>query len=214
MRLTMIKGLRNVALAAVVASGAGCASMGSVGNVLGSILNQGAGGAGGTGQIDGQVRYVDQQRQSIQVQTQDGQTGNVSYDNRTVVVFGQQQYAVTSLEQGDYISMRVQQANGGVLYTDQIVVQRNVRDTNGSGTYGSGNGGYGTGYQQLTGNVGQVDYSRGVFEVRTNQGTYTAAMPYNPNASDRDRFQRLRSGDYVRLEGTANGSRFEVTRFL
>jgi hypothetical protein len=39
-------------------------------------------------------------------------------------------------------------------------------------------------------------------------------MPYNPNRADVDRFNSLRSGDYVRLYGVfLNESRVELRQF-
>src|SRR3712207_8834488 len=43
--------------------------------------------------------------------SQDGRTGTVYFDDRTRVVYQQREYPVTSLEAGDYVSLRVQQDN-------------------------------------------------------------------------------------------------------
>lgn len=206
------------ALAVVLATAAGgCSQLGPVGDILGGVLSP-AGGAN-NGEVGGEVRNVDQQRQQITLQLQDGRTGSVMYDNRTQVVYQQRQYPVTALEPGDYVIVRVQQTQNGAAYTDYITVQQSVQDRNGGSVYGndpgSGSGTYGSQFQQLTGNVGQVDYNRGLFELRTNQGTLVVTMPYNPRVNEADRFRRLRSGDYVRVEGRyVSRDRFELERFL
>jgi hypothetical protein len=217
-----IKALRGIALAGLTTLGA-CSQLGSVGNVLGGVLGQG-GGTGSAGEIAGEVRGIDTQRQYLQVTTSDGRTGNVMFDNNTVVVYQNQRYSVTSLERGDYVAMRVQQDQQGNLYTDQIVVQRDVRaGTSNGGVYngGTGNGVYnggsvGTGFQRAEGTVGQVDASRGVFELRTTYGqSLIVAMPYNVAAGDRDTFNRLRTGAYVRVEGTMTAqNQLQLSRFV
>jgi hypothetical protein len=217
--LSTIKGLRGITIASFALL-TGCAQLGSAADVLGGVLGAGSGGTGngGSGQIDGEIRGVDANRQYLQITASNGQTGNVSFDNRTTVVFNNQQYNISSLEAGDYVSMRVYQNQQGQLYTDQIVVQRDVRGGTGSqGTYGSGSSGsVGTGFVRAEGTVGQVDYNRGLFQLRTTYGaTYVVSMPYSVAAGDRDVFTRLRSGDYVRVEGNMTGeSQMQLSRFV
>lgn len=209
MRAT-IKHLRTLAVAAAALTGAGCSQMGPIGDILGGVLTPA--GQTGNGDLAGEVRFVDTRSQAVGLRTEDGRTGNVRFDDRTRVVYQQQQYPVTSLEQGDYVSMRVQQTQGGELYTDVIYVQRNVRENGGGGGYEDGS--YGAG-EVVQGNIGRVDVSRGWFEVRAQYGTVQVTLPYSPNASDRDRFNRLRGGDYVRVEARRlTDTRYELVRFL
>jgi hypothetical protein len=214
----MMKALRGFALAGLTVLGA-CSQLGQVGNVLGGVLGGGGTGTGSANEVDGQIRYVDTNNQVIQVTTSSGQTGNVMFDNRTVVSYQNQQYSVTSLEQGDVVAMRVYQDQQGRLYTDQIVVQQDVRGGSSNGGYGNGgynNGSVGTGFVRAEGTVGQVDVSRGLFQLRTSYGTtYTVSMPYSAAASDRDMFNRLRSGSYVSIEGNQVGQgQIQLTRFV
>lgn len=208
---TMMRGIQRVALLGAVLAGAGCSNLGGLGNVLGSVL-QPAGS--GSGEVAAVVRYVDTQRQMIQVQTQNGQTGNIYFDNRTQVVYGQQQYPVTSLEQGDQVQMRIQQDQQGNAYTDYIVVTRSVQD---SGGYNNNTGGYNngsSGYTTAEGRVAWVDYNSGQFGITTTRGNLTVVMPYNSNATSADRFRRLRQNDYVRVEGQlVSNARLELSRF-
>jgi len=214
----MIRGIQTLAMGASLLAAAGCAQMGGlggaggIGDILGSVLGQGAGYGN---QISGQIDGLDTRGQRIQVRTADGRSGVVYYDSRTRVVYGQQEYPVTALERGDVVNMRVQQDNQQNLYTDYITVQQSVRDQGNSGGYG--NGGYGSQQvQRLDGTVSYVDVSRGQFEVRTpyNQRVLVR-MPYNANAGDVDRFRRLRTGDNVRLEVVQSSSgQADFYRFL
>jgi hypothetical protein len=69
---------------------------------------------------------------------------------------------------------------------------------------------------QFTGTVDQIDQTRGLFTLRSRNGELvTVAMPYNATSSARDRFQRLRRGNSVAVEGRYIGEeRIELTRFL
>ncbi|HEU4560384.1 MAG TPA: hypothetical protein VFS20_21215 [Longimicrobium sp.] len=216
----LMRGLRSAVVVAVGVAVTGCSQLGNLGGlgeVLGGVLGPQA-GSGSTGEVQGMVRGVDTQRQIIQVQTQNGQVGNVYFDQNTQVVYQNQRYPVTALEQGDQIGMRLQQTQNGQYYTNYIYVTQSVQESNGgynnnTGTYGNG-GSNNTGYTQLEGRVSWVDYQRGQFGLASNRGTVTVVMPYQTNAGTADRFRNLRNNDYVRVEGqlVSNG-RLELSRF-
>ncbi|HEU0054004.1 MAG TPA: hypothetical protein VFQ39_12550, partial [Longimicrobium sp.] len=149
--MTIGRGLRGAVVAGLAVAGAGCSQLGTVGDILGGL--GGVGGTGGNSEVYGQVQYVDTQRQVLQVTTQQGQTGNVYFDNRTRVVYQNQEYNVTALERGDEVAMRIQQANGGGAYTDYIQVTRSVQE---AGGYGGTSGGS-TSYRTLEGRVSWID---------------------------------------------------------
>ena len=196
----LMRGLRGAVLLGAGIAITGCSqlgSLGSLGNVLGGVLSP----AGSGNQVYATVRYVDTRSQVLQVTTQNGQTCNIYFDQNTQVVYQNQRYNVTSLEQGDEVAMRIQQDQRGNYYTDYIQVTRSVQ--NNGGGYNN-TGGYGTynGTVRLEGNVQYVDYNRGLFSVNTNQGTVTVSLPYNVSATDANYFRNLRQGQYVRVEGT------------
>lgn len=201
---TMLRAVRTLTLAAVALSGAGCAQMGTMGDILGGVMGPGAGG----GDVTGEVRYVDTRDRRIELRTYEGRTLNVHYDDRTRVVYRGQEYRPTALEAGDEVSLRVQRDNRGAYYTDYIAVQRSVSERGGTGED--------AGRQVLEGTVGRVDYQRGQFEVRSRYGgTVVVSLPYGAHSSDVDRFRRLRSGDYVRLEVELySQQRAQLIRFL
>jgi hypothetical protein len=210
-------GRRGVVLAAVLAA-SGCASggLGGLGG-LGDILAGAAGlpgsgqqGQGQQGQVVAEVQGLDTQRQLIQVRTQNGQTGSLLYDQNTVVVYQQQRYQVSNLERGDVVAIQVQQTNQGSPYASRIDVQQSVQERNGQTA-----GGGGVGVQQFTGRVGQIDHQRGMFQLQTSySGNVVVSLPYNPSSTVVNQFNRLRSGDSVRLEGAQIGNgRVELYRF-
>ena len=153
--------VRTSSAAMLFALGA-CSSLGSLGNVLGSVLG------GGGNQVAGTVRGVDTRSQQISLEAQ-GQTVALQYDNQTRVVYQNQTYSVTSLENGDQVNAHVQQLQNGGYYTDSVVVTQPV---SGSGTTSNSN------VQTLQGTVRQVDRSNGWFTVDVGTGTtVTVSLP-------------------------------------
>ncbi len=182
----------------LIAGMGACSSTGGLGSVLG--------GGNQSGEVNGTVRGVNTRSQQISLQQSNGQNVTLTYDNRTQVVYQNRNYPVTSLEYGDQITARLQNSGNGGYYTDLIQVDQSVTSSNGGGTNNS---------QSIEGNVRQVDRTNGLFTVNTgNRGLLTVSMPYNPRRSDVDRFQSLRSGDYVRFYGSfLNNSRVELQQF-
>ena len=193
---------RGAAAALMIASLGSCAGN-SLGNILGGVL--GGGGAQQSGQLAGTVRSVDTRSQQIAIQQSNGQTIGVNYDNQTQIVFQNQNYPATALENGDQVTARIQ-ANGNSYYTDYVQVDRSVRGTT---------GGTSSNLQTLQGTVRQIDRNNGLFTVDVNNsGTLTVSLPYNLSSTDANTFNRLRSGDYVRFYGTYVGnSRVELRQF-
>ena len=181
---------QGAAAAMMIGSLGACA--GNLGNILGSVLGGGGGGAQ-SGQLSGTIRGVDTRSQQIAIQQSNGQTVPVYYDNQTQVVYQNQNYSPTALENGDRVTARVQ-ANGNNYYTDYVQVDQSVSG-NGSASSSS--------LQLLQGTVRQVDRRNGLFTVDVNnRGTLTVTLPYNVNNNDLDRFNNLRSGEFVRFYGT------------
>jgi hypothetical protein len=183
---------------------AGCSSAGGLGNILGSVLGGGAGQGGG--QVSGYVQGVDARNRQIGIQQSNGQTLVVAYDNQTQVVYNNQSYPVTSLENGDQVTARVQQLQNGGYYTDVVQVDRSV---SGPSTVQSGN------VQLLQGTVRQVDQTNGLFLLDANNGTrVTVQLTSQLSRSDLNRFRSLRPGDYTRLYGVyLTNSRVELRQF-
>jgi Cu/Ag efflux protein CusF len=191
---------RGIVTLGLVALGA-CSNTGTLGGVLGSVLGQPA------TQVGGVVRNVDTRNQQITIQQSNGQQVSVAYDNQTKVVYQNQNYAVTSLEYGDQVTVRLQQTNNGGYYTDLVTVDQPVQTS--SGNTGS------EAVQSLQGTVRRVDVTNGWFTLdASNNVTITVSMPYNPSRTDLTKFQNLRAGDFVRLYGVfLSNSRIELRQF-
>ena len=200
--MASIHTIRRGAAAALLILSAGACAGTNLGNVLGGVL--GGGGANGN-QLSGTIRGVDTRSQQISIQTSNGQTVPVSYDNQTQVVYQNQNYPPTALEYGDMVTARVQ-ANGNSYYADYIQVDQSA---NGSGNVGSGN------VQQLQGTVRNIDRRNGIFTVDVgNYNTITVTLPYNTSSNDVNRFNNLRSGDFVRFYGVYTGqSQVQLRQF-
>jgi hypothetical protein len=129
----------------------------------------------------------------------------VSYDNQTQVVFQNQNYSPTALENGDRVTARIQ-ANGNSYYTDYVQVDQSVT--------GSANGSS-SNVQLLQGTVRQVDRRNGVFTVDvSNNNTLTVTLPNNLSSNDANTFNNLRSGQFVRFYGTyLNNSQVQLRQF-
>ena len=204
--MTLIQRIqRGTAAALMIASFGACAGN-SLGSILGGVLGGGGGTGAQSGQLAGTVRSVDTRSQQIAIQQSNGQTVGVSYDNQTQVVYQNQSYPPTALENGDQVTARIQ-ANGNSYYTDYVQVDRSVRGTS-TGTSSN--------LQTLQGTVRQVDRTNGLFTIDiNNSSSLTVSLPYNLSATDVNRFNSLRSGDFVRFYGTyLSNSRVELRNFF
>jgi Cu/Ag efflux protein CusF len=192
------------AAALTVTSVGACSQTGGLGSVLGSVLG---GQQQQTTQVSGSIRGVDTRNSQIVVQQSNGQSVNVSYDNQTQVVYNNQNYNVTSLENGDQVTLTIQQTQNGGYYTNYVRVDQSAS----SGSNSNGN----TQVQSLQGTVRRVDINNGWFELMPNNNVVlTVTMPYNSSRADQQRFQNLRNGDVVRFTGTyLNNSRVELRQF-
>jgi hypothetical protein len=196
--------LRNAAkggaAAVLVFATAACSNNSNLGDILGGVLG------GGNSQVTGTEAGVNTRLQQVGIQQSNGQTVTLNYDNNTQVTYQNRSYPVTSLEYGDDVTARVATSNNSSsgYYTDLIQVNRSV-----GGTGTSGN------VQAFEGTVRSVDRTNGLFSISSNNyGTITVSMPYNPNQSDLNSFNILRTCDNVRLNGfLLNNSRDELRQF-
>ena len=159
--------------------------------------------------IVGEVQYVDTRAREIEIRTDSGRIAAVRYDNSTQVVYRQRNYAVDNLERGDYIAARVQQDRDGRPVANSITVRESVQDR------GYGGGGRGR-FDRAEGRVEYVDARRGTFEIRDQRNRLiVVSVAFNAPRAVMEQFNRLRNGDYVRIEGrSVNVDRFELENFL
>ncbi len=183
---------------------AGCYEIGNIGGAPGDIY-----GGKQESEVVGEVRWVDARHREIEVRGDDGRVRSARYDHRTRVIYRRQEYAVSNLEPGDFVAMRILQSTSGNPYTDLIRVRQSVQERGEVATPSDR-------IARLDGTVDHVDFQRGLFELRDQYGKkITVTLTYNARRSDVDRLRRLRSGDYVRVEGQfLNQDRFELGAFL
>ena len=193
-----IKQLSMVFALAILAL-AGCQELGRIGGLgdYGIIGNE----------IVGEVMNVDSRGRQIEIRANSGRTSTVRYDNNTQVIYRQRNYAVANLEPGDYVAARVQQDRDGRNYTDTVTVRESAQDRGYSG---------GGRLDRIEGKVEFVDSRRGTFEIRDSRNRLiVVSVAFNAPRAVTDRFNRLRSGDYVRIEGrSVNSDRFDLESFL
>lgn len=155
----------------------------------------------------GEVRRVDSRNRQIELRSDSGRNLQVSYDSSTRVVYRQRDYDVSNLEPGDYISVQAQEGRDGQYYAAYITVRESVQDRGGRSRLGR--------LDTLEGRIEYIDSQRGSFRVRDRGRVVLVTLPYSTPRSVSDRFNRLREGDYVRIEGRyINDDRFELEAFL
>ena len=166
------------------------------------------------GDVVGEVQYVDTRAQQMEIRADNGRINVVRYDTYTRVVYRQREYPVTNLERGDYVAVRVQQDRDGRLYTNLVTVRESAQDRGYAGGQSGSNNPNRLDYAE--GRVEYVDARRGRFELRDRRNRLiVVSIAFNAPRQITDRFNRLRSGDYVRIEGRAvSGDRFELEHFV
>ncbi|HXG52963.1 MAG TPA: hypothetical protein VNN77_16310 [candidate division Zixibacteria bacterium] len=177
----------------------GCHELGHVG---------GPGSYGGSqDEIAGEIAHIDSRAREIEILADDGRPRRVRYDGQTRVVYRQREYAVSNLEPGDYVAVRTATDRQGRLYADSIMVRESVQER------GGGRAGR---FDRLEGTVEYVDQRRGSFELRDRRDRLVfVSLPFNAPRAARERFNRLRPGDFVRLEGRfVDQNRFELESFV
>jgi len=159
------------------------------------------------------VERINTGSREISLRPNDGRTRVVGYSTDARVMYRGREYPVTQLEAGDVVVMQLRQDSRGNSYTDLIRVQESIRDRDQSRGDTSRPA---TGIQTVDGRVERVDFQRNFFEMRDqSRERVLVSLPDNARRSDVDRFHRLRSGDYVRVEGRfLDRERFELDGFL
>jgi len=179
----------------------GCVGTGAMADVLT--------GGGGSRDISGEVRSVDERNRTILVSNWYGGS-SVRYDNRTQLIFDGRAVPIRSLNRGDRVSMQVQRDNRGELYARRIHLERTSRTARGQQDRRSVRTSY------VEGRVHRIDQRQGWMEVRPSRGPIVqVVLPQRANRQQTSRFNRLRRGDAVRIEGVETGrNRLELIRII
>lgn len=218
--IRMMRGLAAGAVLALASVSGGCAGYG-----MEDVYN-GRGGLGGGSELRGQVEAVHSRYNTIRLRRDNGRVADVRYDSRTEVVDRDRRYRAESLNRGDQVTVRVRRDSRGQMYARQVVVRRNARtvydrdrvpdrrreDRRYEDRRDRDDGRYDA--RSVEGRVGRVDRSGRRFELRSDRGTVWVSVAPNASRAVRDRFQRLRQGDRVRVSGRYVGrDRFQMDRF-
>jgi exosome complex RNA-binding protein Csl4 len=189
----------SIVLALALFTLAGCHEIGHIDGPgdYGSVANE----------IVGEVMNVDSRSREIEIRADSGRTSTIRYDNNTQVLYRQRTYPVANLERGDYVAAHVQQDRDGRYSTNTITVRESAHDR---GTVGRNR------LDRIEGRVEYVDSRRGTFELRDSRNRLiVVSVDFNAPRAVTDRFNRLRNGDQVRLEGrSVNADRFDLENFL
>jgi len=180
---------------------AGCPALGPL---------ESPGGIGGVNNdVIGEVQFVDNRTRELEIRSDSGRRSVVRFDNNTQVIYRQRTYPVSNLERGDYVAARVQQDRDGRLSTTSISVKETAQDRGMGASVGNR-------LERTEGRVENIDARRGTFEIRDPRNRIVViSVAYNAPRTITDRFNRLRNGDYVRIEGrSVNSDRFDLENFL
>jgi hypothetical protein len=170
-------------------------------------------GPGGIGSVNsdvvGEVQVVDNRTRELELRTDSGRRSVLRFDNNTQVIYRQRSYSVSNLERGDYVAARVQQDSDGRWLTTSISVRETAQDRGMGASVGNR-------LDRTEGRVEYIDTRRGTFEIRDPRNRIVViSLAYNAPRTVTDRFSRLRSGEYVRVEGRAVAAdRFDLENFL
>jgi hypothetical protein len=213
-RAKIYPGLLFAAFFAAVTVLAGCVPLQSAPTLNEVRLGQGKGRLASDmtlepGEIRGEITQIDPGRREILVRTDDGRRQVLPYDiNATRVLYHGREYPIDSLESGDIIAFRFPSSRS---YVGTVRVQEPVQARTGTTLAGRASNS-----TVVEGTVERVHPNLGAFDVRSRSGRMvTVSVPYNARTADVDSFRRLRTGDYVRVEGEfVNADNMQLLAFL
>lgn len=149
------------------------------------------------------VDGIDPERREIYLRAGSNQHYVVNYTDDTRLMIDGREQAVNGLQVGDQVRVNMREGESRRLVADQIRVESR-------GVAGA------SGIRTVEGTVERVMTERRVLELRTPNGDLlTIYVPDWLNDAAKNRFQRIRAGDYVRLEGERLSEyRMELVAFL
>lgn len=155
----------------------------------------------------GDVVSHDNRTNQFELQTDGGRKWTLGYHQTTEWRTRGKVSGSFFLNQGDYVSVTPRQDSQGRIWADVIDLRQNRQERN-AGAIG--------GIERFEGTVEYLDRGRGLFEVRNPQNRLViVTIPFNPKQAVNDRFNRLRVGETIRLEGRfLNNDRLELVNFL
>jgi hypothetical protein len=168
--------------------------------------------AEGEPDVVGSVERVDIDARRLHLRPPDGGRRVVVYSRDAQVFYRGREYPVTRLAPGDVVAMQMKRDSRGEPYVDLIRIQEERISGRGTSEDFSPT----PRIERLAGTVESINRRNDSFELNDRPGQLVLVLlSENVRDSDRERFQTLRSGDRVRVEGKYVGyDRFEMLSFL
>ena len=153
------------------------------------------------GETRAELMEVIPSRGEIRVRTDDGRDRVMTYSTSSITVaYHGRDYTVENLQSGDIIAFQTDPRNSS--YIESIRVQEPVQSRTSPAPSSARPSQPSPRSNVIEGTVERIQYDRGIFDVRTRSGeVITVSLPYSARAVEVESFRRLRTGDYVRLEG-------------
>lgn len=151
--------------------------------------------------ITASINGIDQQLREVYLRTRNNQHYVVNYTNDTRITDRGRELAVSRLRVGDQVRVDVRE-EGRRLYARQILLE----SPGAPGVSGIG---------IVEGTVERIIPERGLLELRVLNGDLiTVYVPESSSSATKSRFDRIREGDNVRLEGERlSENRMELLAF-
>ena len=153
------------------------------------------------GETRAELMEVIPSRREIRVRTDDGRDRVMSYSTNSITVaYHGWAYTVENLQSGDIIAFQTDPRNSS--HIESIRVQEPVQARTSPAPSSARPFPPSPRSNVIEGTVEKIQYDRGIFDVRTRSGeVFIVSLPYSARAVEVESFRRLRTGDYVRLEG-------------
>lgn len=155
---------------------------------------------GSANSLRGTVQRNDPRYRQILFVMADKRQVTLNYTAQTRVEFQGRDYPVQNIQAGDYIEMRARDVTIAYPNADTIIVINQA---------GGGR------VESIEGRVEVINARSGTFEMRDqNNRIVLVVLPASPSQAITDRFNRLRNGDGITVEGRfTTQTRFELTSF-
>jgi hypothetical protein len=161
--------------------------------------------------VIGSVERVDTSAHRLYLRSNGGERRTITFSNDAQVFYRGREYPITRIMPGDVIAVQIKRDPRGESYVDLIRIQEEARTDRGLREEATAP----PRIETLSGTVQSVNRRDNSFELDNRPNPLIVALSDTVRDSDRERFQTLRSGDHVRIEGKFIGrDRFEMLSFL
>jgi cold shock CspA family protein len=194
---------RCLATVAVLGTALGAAAC-APGMMIDDVFNPGR----SSSVVHGEIRSIDTRSGRLQVRDDRGRSQTLRYDRQTTVVNGNRRMAVSSLQRGDRVRVRMVYDRQGRPWAERVEVRGHARNDRDRGRHATAR------VERLDGTVAWVDGRRGMVGVTRNNQTLTVHASSQMSRSDQNRFDRLRRGQRIRIDVMPVGrNQFQLVRF-